>query len=219
MKGKVIVCLSDVFHPDCATRQSNSSPCKRSSALLRSFSFLYRFFYGTSDEYLYIDLLIFPRISSVLSHTSFQRNWIAWHFKMIISIIDHLHQNACEIDYLNSSNNRISVTPEIDLYIGAIRPFTGKRKGWPRSPFLQFIPGRNATGYMTQRPKVMINRGSMRLALRSGPDLPFSEHTRRAGNREYARRRRIMPHANGIWAQRLCSRVHACMDTGRGRGI
>lgn len=37
---------------------------------------------------------------------------------MIISIIDHLHQNACEIDYLNSRNNRISVTPEIDLYIG-----------------------------------------------------------------------------------------------------
>lgn len=71
---------------------------------------------------------------------------------------------------------------------------------------------------MTQRPKVtwlIENRdasciyGSLRSA---GLPVPFSEHTRRAGNRECTG---ITLHANGIWAQRLCSRMHACTDAGR----
>lgn len=81
---------------------------------------------------------------------------------MITSIITS-HQNTRENDYLNFHNNRISVTPEINLYIGD--PIFCWEKNIIITPFLRFIARRNdATGYMTQRPKVMINRGSIRLA-------------------------------------------------------
>lgn len=45
----------------------------------------------------------------------------------------------------------------------------------------------------------------------------FGARTHRVRNRECTgvARRRAALHANGIWAQRLCSRVHACTDAGR----
>jgi len=78
---------------------------------------------------------------------------------------------------------------------------------------------------VTQRPKFVINRiARTRCAPRSS--CSFFGAAPRVVNRKVHRAaprraapRRAASHANGIWAQRLCSCVHACTDAGRPRNI
>jgi len=87
-------------------------------------------------ERIYIDLLIFPRRPSVLSHTSFQCNWIAWHFKMITSIINYRPSKDARdqlFKYTIYSRNVVFPSRLRSICISTNRLFVEKRKEWWRS--------------------------------------------------------------------------------------
>lgn len=135
----------------------------------------------------------------------FERNRIAWHFKMITSNPSiSSHQNTREIDYLNSRNNHISVT--------AWDRFVYRRSDREKKRITAHVVPSNSRAqryYMTtQRPKVMINRGSICVSrstpLRSALPVPFSEpHAPR-------RESRVCVHRRTQTAYELRGLVHAC---------
>lgn len=144
------------------------------------------------------------RSNTIISYKIFY-NYYSWP-----SIISH--QNTHEIDYLNPCNNCIFRHDEIDF--SANPHFLKKKKN--SVVVHDLFPIITDGIHDATSESHMINREPrclLRLRLSSGQSVfLFLFRSTRVGNRECTG---ITLHANGIWAQRLCSRMHACTDAGR----
>lgn len=187
---------------------------------------LFFFFYWFAETHRVINSQgyhIFYRVSiipnnTIKLHETFYNNY-GWS-----SIISH--QNTHEIDYLNPRNNRVS-RHVWDQFSGPhfLQKKTKKRKrrrmrsSFPRDSFPTITDGIHdvtSESHMINRVPRCVLRLRLASVRRSSCSF-FGAHTPCWESQMH--RRGAALHANGIWAQRLCSRVHACTDAGLLRGI